>query len=85
MHTRVPLKAGRRPRGRVYSASLGGLSGLLAACVLLVYIALANRPAKREGDLASAPAYIADHITKHSNSSARSFLPPRQYLVLFHP
>jgi hypothetical protein len=69
MHTRAPLSAGRRRLG-LYSASVGGLFILLAVCVLSVYV-LENRPAKREGDLASAPEYIADHITALGLPNAR--------------
>jgi len=68
MHTRAPLNAIRRRRGRVY---FGGLFLLLAACALIVYVALGSRPAKRDGDLASAPEYIADHITVLGLPNAR--------------
>jgi len=60
----------RRRRRRVYSASLGALLLLLAACVLVLYVAIENRP-KREGDFASVPAYVADQITVLGLPNAR--------------
>jgi len=71
MHTRAPLNADRRRRGKVYSVSLGGLFILLAVCALFVYVAVENRPAKREGNFASAPAYIADQVTVLGLPNAR--------------
>jgi Patatin-like phospholipase len=68
MHTRASLKTDRRRRGRVYFA---GLLILLATCALFVYVAVETRPTKREGDLASAPEYIADHITVLGLPNAR--------------
>lgn len=51
--------------------SLGGLFILLAACALFVYVAVENRSGKRDGDLASAPAHIADQITVLGLPNAR--------------
>ena len=44
------------------SISLGSVLVLLAALALAVYAAIENHAAKREGELASAPALAADHL-----------------------
>src|SRR3974377_828889 len=65
------LKTNRRRRGRARSVWLGGFFVLSAACALLIYLAAENPPAKREGDLASVPAYAADQITVLGLANAR--------------
>jgi len=65
------LKTNRRRRGRARSVWLGGFLVLSSACALLIYLAAENRPAKREGDLASVPAYAADQITVLGLANAR--------------